>query len=79
MFGFFKCLSENKRKEAHELELKKSLSERLSSYDKIDISNVDILLDKTDFTEISIYGKKMKFIKEHITIFDVSNNELSCA
>lgn len=59
--------NENKRREAHERQLKKSLAEKIAQYERsrnnlIDNSQVE------DFTEILIDGKKLLVAKEQITI-----------
>ncbi|MCP4077479.1 MAG: hypothetical protein GY744_15010 [Gammaproteobacteria bacterium] len=72
MFGFFKDRLERKRKEANELKLKKALSEKFFKYDETNSEKTAINLDDTDYTEVTIFGKRERVKKEHITIFDVS-------
>ena len=51
-----------KRKDAHEKELKKSLASKIAHYEK----HVDSADD--EFTEVAIDGKKVRVAKQQITI-----------
>lgn len=53
---------EQKRKDAHEQELKKSLASKVAHYKKY-IEPAD-----DDFTEVAIDGKKVRVAKQQITI-----------
>ncbi|MBT3203363.1 MAG: hypothetical protein HOM14_06005 [Gammaproteobacteria bacterium] len=77
MFGIFQDHLEKKRKEAHELELKKALSLKFSNYDKKHFSSINKNPDNTDYTEITIHGSRMRVKKEHITIVDISPERLA--
>lgn len=58
---------EDKRREAHERQLKKSLAEKISQYERSRINSIDKLLED-DFTEVFIDGKSLRVAKEQITI-----------
>ena len=53
---------EEKIREAREQELKKSLSEKVAQYQKIQEEPVD------DHTEVFVNGKKLRVAKEQITL-----------
>ena len=58
---------EEKRREAHEQQLKKSLAEKISQYEQ---SNRNLIENspEDDFTELFIDGKRRRVAKEQITI-----------
>lgn len=56
-----------KLKEAHERELKKNLSKKALKFSKISSKT------KTNFTEITIGGERLRVKKEHISIVDVTS------
>jgi preprotein translocase subunit YajC len=63
MFDWFSSQRrEQKRKDAHEKELKKSLASKVAHYEKY----VDSADD--EFTEVAIDGKKVRVAKQQITI-----------
>ena len=63
MFDWFSSQRrEQKRKDAHEKELKKTLASKVAHYEKYADSAHD------DFTEVAINGKKVRVAKEQITI-----------
>jgi hypothetical protein len=64
---FSKKRREEKKKLAVEKSLKKSLAEKVSSYETLEDKEVD------DHTEIFIEGKKIRVAKEHITILDIKS------
>ena len=58
---------EEKRREAHERQLKKSLAEKISQYER----SYSISIDNSpedNFTEVFIDGKRLRVTKEQITI-----------
>jgi hypothetical protein len=65
----FKWLSssfrEQRRKEKHELDLKRALAAKVARYD------LKSKQDETNFTMIELDGRKMLVYKEQITIQDV--------
>ncbi len=71
MFELFKDHSEKKRKEAHELKIKKALSDKFFNYDESDCSITENISENTDYTLITIRGKRIRTKMEHITILDV--------
>lgn len=58
---------EEKRREAHERQLKKSLAEKISQYEQSNRNLIDHS-PEDDFTELFIDGKKRRVAKEQITI-----------
>ncbi len=72
MFGIFGNRSEQKRKHAHELKLKKALSAKFSQYDNTQYNSPNDNEDITDYTDILIGNELVKVKKEHITLFDVN-------
>jgi len=58
----FKNRKERKQKDLQEQELKKSLAEKVSKYEQHDDTT------NTDYTNITIDGKKLRVAKEHITL-----------
>lgn len=58
---------ENKRREDYERQLKKSLAEKISLYERSRSNSKDNSLIE-DFTEIFVHGKKLRVAKEQITI-----------
>ena len=58
---------EDKRREAHERQLRKSLAEKVSQYEQSCINSIDKFLED-DFTEVFIDGKNLRVAKEQITI-----------
>ncbi len=63
MFDWFSRQSrEQKSKDAHEKELKKSLASKVAHYEKY-VEPAD-----DDFTEVAVNGKKVRVAKEQITI-----------
>ncbi len=77
MFGLIKNHLEKKRKEDREQALKKSLSDKFFNYDEENLPIESNLSDKTDYTEITICGKRMRVRKENITILDISDERLA--
>ena len=77
MFEIVTDYFEKKRSQAHELELKKALSEKFSNYDDNHVTSDGDCSDKTDYTEITIGSKRMRVKKENITIFDISGYTLN--
>ncbi len=66
MFDWFsRQRREQKLKDAHEQELKKTLASKVAHYEKY----VDSADD--EFTEVAINGKKVRVAKEQITINDL--------
>jgi len=74
MFRIFKDHIEKKRKDAHELELKKALSKKFSNYDESHFNLASDPSDNTDYTEITLGGNKLRVKKEQITLSDVTTN-----
>ena len=66
----FKKRRDNKRKEAHEKILKKSLAEKVSKFDSHNYNN-HIGESKNDFTEITIGGEILRVAIEQITLTDL--------
>jgi hypothetical protein len=58
---------EDKIKEAREQELKKSLSEKVAQYQKIQEEPAD------DHTEVFVNGKKLRVAKEQITLSETDS------
>ena len=58
---------EEKRREAQERQLKKSLAEKISRYEQSRSDSIDNP-PGDDFTEVLIDGKKLRVAKEQITI-----------
>ena len=58
---------ENKRREARERQLKKSLAEKIAQYERSRINAIDNS-PVEDSTEIFIDGRKLRVAKEQITI-----------
>jgi len=58
---------EKKRNEAHERQLKKSLSEKISQYEQSRSISIDNS-PEDEFTEVFIDGKNLRVAKEQITI-----------
>ena len=71
MFGLFKNRQEKQRREAHELALKQSLKDKLSSYQERLLTGES---EDTDFTEITLDGNKVQVRKNSITIHDLTSN-----
>ena len=62
-----KTRREEKRKQARERQLKKSLAEKVSEYEQSRSNSVDNPA-ADDFTEVFIDGKKLRVAKQQITI-----------
>jgi len=66
MFKFLKnYLDENaekKRKQAHELQVRQTLAEKVAHYRAV------MAEDDTDYTEITVEGRKLRVAAEHITM-----------
>lgn len=60
---------EEKRREAHERQLKKSLAEKISQYERSYSNSIDNS-PEDNFTEVFIDGKRLRVTKEQITIKD---------
>ena len=58
---------EEKRREAHERQLRKSLAEKISRYEQSRSNSID-KPPENDFTEVFIDGKKLRVAKQQITI-----------
>ena len=58
---------EEKRKQAHEQDLRASLSEKLKQYEASREVNLD---DADDHTELMINGKKVRVAKQQINLAD---------
>ena len=58
---------EEKRREARERQLKKSLAEKISQYERSCSNSIDNS-PEDDFTEVFIDGKRLRVTKEQITI-----------
>lgn len=58
---------EEKRNQAHERQLKKSLAEKISRYEQSRSNSIDNP-PADDFTEVFIDGKKLRVAKQQITI-----------
>jgi len=75
MFGLFKDRKEKQRKEAHELELRRSLQEKLAKYDQSMLdSGADNTETDTDFTQITVDGNPVRVRKNNITVHDLTSN-----
>lgn len=61
---------EKKQKEAHELELRNSLAQKVSQFEQ-SYSRATGGFDGEDFTDLLIDGVRVRVAKEEITIYDV--------
>lgn len=74
MFDFFTSHFEQKRKKDDEIELKKALAKKISSYK--DSQKIGQEGD-TEYTEIMVAGRKVRVESEHITLQDVADEQIS--
>lgn len=58
---------DEKRREVHERQLKKSLAEKISQYERSRSNSIDNS-PEDDFTEVFIDGKMLRVAKEQITV-----------
>lgn len=61
---------EKKRKEVRELELRNSLAQKVSHFQKSHVETADES-DEEDYTHLLIDGVRLRVAKEEITILDV--------
>ena len=71
MFRLFRSKSEKSKKVDQDVELRRSLKEKLALYEKRSLLPD---CDDTDFTDITIEGHRVRVQKNSITIHDVSSN-----
>jgi len=74
MFERLYSRSERKKNETHELELKRSLKEKLALYEKHHLTP-DI--EDTDYTEMTVKGNRIRVQKNNITFHDIETNTFS--
>lgn len=61
---------EKKRKEAREQALRESLADKISRYEQSRNAAAESK-DGQDFTELCVNGKKLRVVKQEITVTDV--------
>ncbi len=74
MFKQLKSRAQRKKHETHELELKRSLKEKLALYERR-----QLILDSMDtgfpeYTEITVEGNQLRVQKNNVTFHDVETN-----
>ncbi len=79
MFNLFKSRTQNKRNEDREMKIKKALSEKFFNYEDSIKEPEENIVDITNYTFVTIRGKRIRTKLEHITIMDIPSYPHKCA